>query len=86
MICLAQVEILAASSRQTCSEFSPNKRPAHRDEPADNPYAEDQKRRVDTVRHFGRISEDSRAHDAAHYDHSGIEQSQLTAGFRCVQC
>src|SRR5437016_1818726 len=46
MICLAQVEILAASSRQTCSEFSPNKRPAHRDEPADNPYTEDQKRRV----------------------------------------
>ena len=85
MICLAQVEILAASPRQTGSEFSPNKRTAHRDETAENPYTEDQKRRVDAVRHFGRIGEDPRAHDTAHYDHSGIEQSQLTAGFWCVQ-
>jgi hypothetical protein len=28
---------------------------------------------VDTMRDLGRIREDSRAHDAAHHNHDGVE-------------
>src|SRR6266480_4186549 len=85
MISLAQVKILAACSRKTTGEFGPDKRAANREKPTQHPYSEDQKRRMNTVRHLGRIREDSRAHDAAHYDHDGIEQSKLTARLRRTQ-
>ena len=74
MIRLAQIDILAARRRgQTSGKLSPDKCAAHRDQPAQHPNAEDQKRCVDAVRHLGRIREDSRTHDAAHHNHCGIE-------------
>ena len=73
MVCLAQVKILAACSRETSSELGPDKRATHREKPAQYPDSEDQKRRMNTVRYLGRIREDSRTYDAAHHDHNGIE-------------
>jgi hypothetical protein len=73
MVCLAQVKILATCSRQTSSELGPDKRPAHREKPAQYPDSEDQKWRMNTVRHLGRIREDSRAYDTAHHNHDGVE-------------
>src|SRR6266542_1024600 len=85
MVSLAQVKILAAGSRQTSGELGPDKRAAHHDKPTQHPDAEDQKRRVNAVRHFGRIREDSRTYDTAHHNHDGIEQSKLTARLQSVQ-
>ena len=73
MIRLPQVKILAACSRETSGELGPDKCAAHCDEPAQRPNAEDQEWRVNTMRHLGWIREDSRAYDAAHYDHGGVE-------------
>src|SRR6266496_3352766 len=82
MVCFAQVKILAACSRQTRGELGPDKRATHCHEAAQHPDAEDQKRRVNTMRHLRRIREDSSAYDTAHHNHDGVEQSKLTARFR----
>src|SRR2546421_287302 len=77
---LAQVHVLPAlRSGQAPGKLSPDKCAAHRDQTAEHPDAEDQERRVDAMRHLGRISKNSGAHDAAHHDHRGVEQSKLTA-------
>ena len=36
------------------------------------------------MRHFGRIREDSRANNAAHHDHRGVEQPELATRFRSL--
>ena len=82
MIRVAQIDVLTAGrAGQTRREFSPDECAAHREQPAKHPDAEDQKRRVNAVRYFGRIGKNSRAHDAAHYDHRRVKQSKLTARF-----
>jgi hypothetical protein len=74
MVGLAQVHVLPAlRSGQARRKLGPNKRAAHRDQATHRPDAEDKERRVYAVRHFGRIREDSRAHDPAHHDHRGVE-------------
>ena len=75
-----KIHILAACrAGQTRGKLSPDERAAHREQAAEHPNAEDQKRRVDAVRYLGRISKNSRAHDAAHHDHRGVKQSKLTS-------
>ena len=65
MIRFAQIHILAACrAGQPRREFSPDECAAHREQAAEYPDAEDQKRRMHAVRDLGRIGEDSRAHYA----------------------
>src|SRR5215472_5891359 len=85
MVRLAQVHVLPAlHTGQTRGKLGPNECAAHRDKTAEHPNAEDQEGRVDAMRHFGRIREDSCAYDSAHHNHRGVEQSKLTTRFcRC---
>ena len=85
MIRVAQVDVLTAGrARQTRREFSPDEGAAHREQATEYPDAQNQKRRVHSVRDLGRIGKNSRAHDAAHHDHRRVKQPKLTARF--VQC
>src|SRR5436190_1788371 len=45
---------------------------------AKHPNAKDQKGCMDAMRHFGRIRKYAGPNDAAHHDHCGIKQSELT--------
>ena len=80
MIRLSEIDILAArGGGQARGELSPDKRAAHCEQTTDYPHAKYQKWRMHSVRYLGRIGENSRAYDAAHHEHGGIEQSKLTA-------
>ena len=56
MIRVAQVDVLTAGrAGQTRREFSPDECAAHREQAAEHPDAENQKRRMHAVRDLGRI-------------------------------
>ncbi len=86
MIRLAQVHVLTAGrAGQTGGEFRPDECAADREQPAEHPDAENQKRRMHAVSDLGRIGKNSRAHDAAHHDHRRVKQPKPTTRlrFRC---
>jgi hypothetical protein len=76
MISFAQVQILAARPWEPRRKFRPDERAEHRERPARQPNAENQRRRVYTQSDHIGIDENTRPHDPAHHDHRGVKQSK----------
>src|SRR5580693_2873313 len=76
MIRLTQIKILPAGLRQSRRELCPDESAEQREHAAENPHAENQKRRVHMQRDDVWIDENARADDPAHDDHRGVERVQ----------
>ena len=73
MVCLTKIKILSARARQARRQFGPDEGAEQGESSAQQPDAENQKRRVDPQRDNVGIDEDAGADDAAHHDHGGVE-------------
>src|ERR1700733_4065339 len=78
MVSLAQIKILPSRLRQPRRELRPDESAKQREHAAENPHAENQKRRGHMQRHHVWIDENARADDPAHDDHRGVERVQAS--------
>ncbi len=76
MVHITQVGILAAHLRHAVRQLSPYKSAGERNESAGHPCAQNQPRRMDSLRHNVWIDEDARAYSSAHDQHGGVKQTQ----------
>jgi hypothetical protein len=75
MISFTQVSVLPTDFRHGSGELSPNKCAAQCDQSADEPRAEDERRRMHLLGDHGGIHKDAAPNNAAHDDHGGVEES-----------
>ncbi len=74
MVRFAKIHVLATGrAGQARGELSPDECAAHREQPTEQPDAENQKRRVNAMRYLRGIGKNSYTHDAAHHDHRGVK-------------
>ena len=80
MIGIAQVRVLAPDARPQHRELGVNKRTDQRDNSAENPRAEHQRRRMDEARDDGGIHKNARPDDAPHHNHDGVKRPEPARG------
>jgi hypothetical protein len=67
---------LAADLGPARGQLGVDERGGERDQPAEQPHADDQDRRGDVLRDLGRCDEDAGADDPAHDQHGRVEQAE----------
>ena len=75
---LAQIRILAADGRASRRQLRIDECAQHRNDAARDPHSKNQQRRVHLLRDDVGVDEDAGTDDAAHHDHGGVEEPNLT--------
>src|SRR4051794_20857831 len=75
---VAEIRVLSADTWEKRSELRVAERPGERDQSADDPRSEHERRGFKAAGDDRRIDEDARSDDAADHNHRGIESPERT--------